>query len=187
MPIGRIGSTGPIGAMCTNELMPIGPIGSIGPMARYVLLMPIGPIGSTGPFGAICPNELMPIGPIGSVGPTGAICTIYANWANWFYGPNGRDVYYVCQLGQLVPRAQLARYNLLLPIGPIGSTGPIGATCTNHLMPIGPIGSIGPIGAICRIDANWGNWFHGPNWHDMYYECQLGHLIPRAQLVRYVL
>ena len=74
MPIGPIGSTGPIGAICTKELMPIGPIGS------------------TGPIGAICPNELMPIGPIGSIGPIGAICTIYANWANWFHGPNWCDL-----------------------------------------------------------------------------------------------
>ena len=95
-------------------------------------------------------------------------------------------MYYVCQLGQLVPRAQLALYVLCMPIGPIGSTGPIGAICLNDLMPIGPIGSIGPIGAKCPIDANWANWFHGPNWRDMYYVCQLGQLVPRAQLVRYV-
>ena len=92
-----------------------------------------------------------------------------------------------CQLGQLVPSAQLARCVLfmpigpigstvqigaicpikLMPIGPIGATGPIGAICTNELMPIGPISSIGPIGAKCPIDANWANWFHGPNWCDM--------------------
>ena len=148
--------------------------------------MPIGPIGSTGPFGAICPNELMPIWPIGSIGPIGAICPIDANWA----GPYWRDMYYVCQLGQLVargqlvryvsmnycqlgqlvPSAQLVRYVLLMPIGPIGSTGPIGAICQNELMPIGPIGSISPFGAICRIDADWANWFHGPYWRSMYYE-----------------
>ena len=149
--------------------------------------MPIGPIGSIGPIGAICPNELMPIGPIGSIGPIGAIFSIVANWANSFHGPNWRDVYYVCQLGQLVPRAQLvryvpmnycqlgqlvpsaqlARYVLFMPIGPIGSTSVIGAICPNELMPIGPIGSIGPIGAICTIYANWANWFHGPNWCDL--------------------
>ena len=111
--------------------------------------MPVGPIGSTGLIGAICSNELMPIGPIGSIGPNGAICPIDANWANWFYGPNWRDMYYVCQLGQLVPR------------------GPIGAIYLNELLPIGPIGSIGPIGAICTIYANWANWFHGPNWCDL--------------------
>ena len=55
---------------------------------------------------------------------------------------------YLCQLGQLVPPTQLARYVLFMPIGPIGSTGPIGAICANKLLPIGPIGSIGPIGAI---------------------------------------
>ena len=170
--------------------------------------MPIGPIGSTGPIGASCPNELMPIGPIGSNGPIGAIYTIVANWANWFHGPscydmshginanwanyfhrpNWRDMYYLCQLGQLVPRAQLvryvsmndcqlgqmvpsaqlARYVLFMPIAPIGSSGPMGAICPNELMPIGPIGSIGPIGAIYPIVANWANWFHGPNWCDMY-------------------
>jgi hypothetical protein len=70
MPIGAIGSTGPIGAICPNELMPIGPIGSIGQI------------------GAICPNEMMPIGPIGSTGAIGAMCTISAIWANWFNGPN---------------------------------------------------------------------------------------------------
>ena len=32
-----------------------------------------------------------------------------------------------CHLGQLVPPAQLARYVLFMTIGPIGSTGPIGA------------------------------------------------------------
>ena len=74
MPIGPIGSTGPIGAICPNELMPIGPIGS------------------TGPIGAICPNELMPFGPVGSIGPIGTICTMYANWANWFHGPNWYDM-----------------------------------------------------------------------------------------------
>ena len=157
-------------------------------LARYVIFMPIRPIGSTGLFGAICTNELMPFGPIGSIGPIGEICTIYANSANWFHGPNWRDMYYVCQLGllvpraqleryvsmnycqlgQLVPSAQLARYFLLLPIGPIGSTGPIGAICPKELMTIGPIGSIGPIGAICYIYANWVNWFHGPVWSDMY-------------------
>ena len=73
------------------------------------------------------------------------------------------------QLGQLVPSAQLARYVLFKPIGPIGYTGPIGAICPNELMPFGPIGSIGPIGAICNI-----------------YAMQLGQLVPRAQLVRYV-
>ena len=148
--------------------------------------MPIGPIGSTGPIGAICPNELMPIGPIGSIGPIGAIFPIDANWANWinganccdmsqcidanwanwFHRPKWRDMSYWCQLGPLVPRAQLARYVLC--------------------MPIGPIGSICPIGAICPIDANWANWFHGPNWRDMYYVCHLGQLVPRAQLVRFV-
>ena len=91
-----------------------------------------------------------------------------------------------CQLGQLVPSAQLARYVLFTPIGPIGSTGPIGAICHNDLMPIGTIDSIGPIGAICPIDAYWANWFHGPNWRDMYYVCQLGQLVPRAQMVRLV-
>ena len=80
--------------------------------------------------------------------------------------------------------AQLARYVLLIQFGPIGSAGPIGAICPNELMPIGPIGSIGPIGAICPIDANWANWFHGPNWRDMYYVCQLGQLVPRAQLAQ---
>ena len=72
------------------------------------------------------------------------------------------------QLGQLVPSAQLARYVLFMPIGPIGSTGLIGAISPNELMPIGPIGSICPIGAICPIVANWANWFHRSNWHDMY-------------------
>ena len=74
MPIGPIGSTGPIGAVCPNELMPNGPIGSIGPI------------------GAICSNEMIPIGPIGSTGPISAICTIYVNWANWFHGPNWCDM-----------------------------------------------------------------------------------------------
>ena len=124
--------------------------------------------------------------------------------------PRAQLVRYVsmnyCQLDQLVPLAQLARYFLLLPIGPIGSTGPLGAICTNELipigpigstgplgaictneyMPIGPIGSIGPIGAICPIDANWAKWFHGPNWRDVYFVCQLGQLVPRAKLLRYV-
>ena len=81
-----------------------------------------------------------------------AVFPIVANWANWFHGPNWRNMYYVCQC---------------MPIGPIGSTGPFGAVCTNELMPIGPIGSIGPIGAICNIYANWANWFHGPNWCGM--------------------
>ena len=90
MPIGSIGSTGPIGAICPNELMPI--LVPSAQLARYVLVMPIGPIGSMGPIGAICPIELIPIGPIGSIGPIGAICTIYANWANWFHGPNWCDL-----------------------------------------------------------------------------------------------
>ena len=90
-----------------------------------------------------------------------------------------------CQLGQLVPSAQLARDVLFMPIGPIGSTGPISAICHDELMPIGPIGTVSPISAICRTDANWANcfhgpycqictmyanwanWFHGPNWCDM--------------------
>ena len=72
-----------------------------------------------------------------------------------------------CQLGQLVPSAQLARNVLLMPIGPIVSTGPIGAKGPDELVQIGPIVSIGPIGAICTIQANWANWFHGPNWCDM--------------------
>ena len=146
--------------------------------------MPIGPIGSTGPIGAKGPDELVPIGPIGSIGPIGAICPIYANRANWFHGPNRCDIYYLCQSGQLVPRAhyvrfvlmnccqlgqlvpsaQLALYELFKPIGPIDSTGPIGAKGPDELVPIGPIGSIGPIGAKCPIDANWANCFHGPNW-----------------------
>ena len=57
--------------------------------------------------------------------------------------------------------------NELILIGPIGSTGPIGAIYLNESLPIGPIGSIGPIGAICPTDANWANWFHGPNWRDI--------------------
>ena len=89
-----------------------------------------------------------------------------------------------CQLGQLVPSAQLAPDVLFMPIRPIGSTGPIGAICPNELMPIGPISSIGPICAICPkelmpigsigpirakcpFDANWANYFHGPNWCDL--------------------
>ena len=32
MPSVPIGTTGPIGAISTNEMMPIGPIGSIGPI-----------------------------------------------------------------------------------------------------------------------------------------------------------
>ena len=59
-----------------------------------------------------------------------------------------------CQSGQLVPSAQLALDVLLMPIGPIRSTGPIGAICPKELMPIEPIGSIGPIGAKCPINAN---------------------------------
>ena len=106
MQIGPIGSTGPIGAICPNEFMPIGPIGSMAQLARYFLLVPIGPIGSTGPIGAICLNELMPNGPFGSIGPIGATCPIDANWANWFHGPNWRYMYYVSQMGQLIPRAQ---------------------------------------------------------------------------------
>ena len=54
-----------------------------------------------------------------------------------------------CQLGQLVPSALLARYVQFMPIGPIGSNGPIGAVFPNELKPFGPIGSTGPIGAIC--------------------------------------
>ena len=54
----------------------------------------------------------------------------------------------ICQLGQLVPSAKLAPDELLMPIGPFGSTGPIGAICPDELMPIEPIGSTGPIGAI---------------------------------------
>ena len=72
-------------------------------------------------------------------------------------------------LGLLIPLAQFVRY---VP--------------RDELMPIGPIGSVGPFSAICPIDANWANWFHGPNWRNMYYVCQLGQLVPRAQLVRYV-
>ena len=104
--------------------------------------------------------------------------------------PRAQLVRYVpmnrCQLGQLVPSAQLARDVLLMPIGPIGSTGPIGAICPDELMAIGPIGTVGPISAICPIDANWANCFHGPYWPNLYYVCQLGQLVPRAQLVRYV-
>ena len=72
------------------QFMPIGPIGSTGPIAAVCpyALMPIGPNGSIGPIGAIGPNEMMPNGPIGSNGLIGAICTIYANWANWLDGPN---------------------------------------------------------------------------------------------------
>ena len=151
-------------------------------MARYVLFIPIGPIGSTGPIGAICQNELMPIGPIGSIGPIGAKCPIDANWANWFHGPNWcersrrnsahwanwfhrpnwRDMSYLCQLGQLVPRAQLVRYVLFMPIGPIGSNGPIGAICPIELMPIGPIGSIGPIRP--KADSNTPPPYPPPCW-----------------------
>ena len=76
---------------------------------------------------------------------------------------------YVCQLGLLIPLAQFVRY---VP--------------RDELMPIGPIGSVCPISVICRIDANWANWFNGPNWRNMYYVCQLDQLVPRAQLVRYV-
>ena len=110
MPIGPIGSTGPIGVICLNELMPIGPIGSIGPIGAICPIDANWANWFPGPIGGICHNELMPIGPIGSIGPIGAICPIDANWANWFHGPNWRDMYYVCQLGQLVPRAQLVRF-----------------------------------------------------------------------------
>ena len=149
--------------------------------------MPIGPIGSTGPIGAICTNEIMPFGPIGSVSPIGAIYTIYANWANWFHGPNwcdlsqrivanwanwfhrpnGRQMYYLCHLDQLVPRAQLVRY---VPMNycQLGQLVPSAQMARYVLfMPIGPIGSTVPIGARCTINADWANWFHGPNWCDM--------------------
>ena len=149
--------------------------------------MPIGPIGSTDPIGAMCPNELMPIGTIGSVRPIGAICTIYANWANWFHGPNWcdlsqrivanwanwfhrpnwRQMYYLCHLDQLVPRAQLVRY---VPMNycQLGQLVPSAQMARYVLfMPIGPIGSTVPIGARCTINADWANWFHGPNWCDM--------------------
>ena len=59
-----------------------------------------------------------------------------------------------CLLGQLLPSAQFARYVLFKPIGPIGSTGPIGAICPYEFMPIVPIGSIGPIGAIRTVYVN---------------------------------
>ena len=111
-------------------------------MARYVLCMPIGQIGSTGPNGAnsqLVPSayvaryvlfmpivQFMPIGPIGSTGQL--VRYVSKNY---------------CQLGLMVPSAQLALYILLMPIGPIGSTG--------------------PISVICTIYANWANWFHGPN------------------------
>ena len=72
-----------------------------------------------------------------------------------------------CQMGRLVPSAQLARYVLFMPIGSNGSTGPIGAICPIKLVPIGPIGSIGPIGAICSMYANCANWLHGSNWCDV--------------------
>ena len=75
--------------------------------------------------------------------------------------PRAQLVRYVsknyCEMGQLVPSAQLARYVLYKPIEQIGSTGIIGAICRNELMPIGPIGSVGPIGAICPIVAHWAN------------------------------
>ena len=126
--------------------------------------------------------------------------SIDANWANRFHRPNWREMSYRCQLGQLVPRAhlvrfvpvnwcqlgqlvpsaQLARYVLFMLIGPIGSSGLIGAISPNEFMPIVPIGSIGPIGAICPIVANWANWFNGPNRRNMYYVCQLGQLVPRG-------
>ena len=176
VPIGPIGSIGPIGAICPNlwqlgQLVPraqlvryvpmkLCQLGQMVPSAQLVpelILMPIGPMGSTGPIGAKGPDALVPNGPIGYIGPIGAISPIHANWANWFHGPNWCDMYYLCQSGHLVPRAQLARDVLYMPIGPIGSTGPIGAICPNELMPIGPIGSIGPIGAICTIQANWAN------------------------------
>ena len=60
------------------------------------------------------------------------------------------------------------RYVLFMPIGPIGSTGPIGVIFPNELMPIGPIGSIGPIGVMFPIVAKLVNWFHGHNWCIMY-------------------
>ena len=150
--------------------------------------MPIGPIGSTGRIGVICPNELMAIGPIGSIGPIGAICTMYANWANWFHGPNWRDMYYVCQLGQLVPRAQLVRYVSikLLPFGPIGSIGPTGAICTMYANWAYWFHGPNWCDMSQRINAYWAKWFYRPNWRDMYYLCQLGQLVPRAQLVRFV-
>ena len=44
-----------------------------------------------------------------------------------------------CQLGQLVPSAQLAQDVLFMPIGPIGSTGPIGAVGRDELMPFGQL------------------------------------------------
>ena len=69
MQIGPIGSTGPFGTICPNELVPIEPNGS------------------AGPIGAICLNELLPIGPIGSIGPIGAICPNDATWVNWFHRP----------------------------------------------------------------------------------------------------
>ena len=168
MQIGRIGSTGPFGAICLNELVPIGPIGS------------------TGPIGAICPNKLVRIGPIGSIGPIGAICTNYANWANWFHGPNWRAMLYECQLGQLVPRPQLVR-NVSTNNCQLGQLVPSAQLARYVLfMPIDPIGSTGSIGAICTMYAKWGNWFHRPIWRDMYYLCQLSQLVPRAQLVRYI-
>ena len=62
-----------------------------------------------GRIGGICPNEMMPFGPIGSTCPIGAICTIYANWANWFHGPNWCD-------GGYGPRSVPSASSRLLPI-----------------------------------------------------------------------
>ena len=99
-------------------------------LARYVLFMPIGPIGSTGPIGALCYMNTNWANWFHGPNWCEMSQRIIANRANWFHRPNWRDMYFLCQLIQLVPRAQLARYVLCMPNGAIGSIGPIGAICT---------------------------------------------------------
>ena len=64
--------------------------------------------------------------------------------------------------------------------------GPIGINSLGHVAANGPWEPIGPIGINSTYRANWADWFHRPNWRDMYYLCQLGQLGPLAQLVRFV-
>ena len=63
-----------------------------------------------GPIGINSLGQIAPIGPVDPIGPIGINSTYRANWADGTNRPNWRDMYYLCQLGQLVPRAHLQRH-----------------------------------------------------------------------------
>ncbi len=145
-PQGNVGDTGPTGPTgATGDLGPTGPQGDVGPTGVQGLQGEVGPTGPTGAEGIQGPTGPQgEVGLEGPTGPTGATGTGFVYLGNYINGNgyisgvaivSGSDgnLYIAKASGGLNdPVGTTAEWDLYLPHGVQGSTGPTGAT--------GPIG-----------------------------------------------